>query len=295
MAEPKLRLNDLRRGIDEIDTSIHDLLIRRSALVEEIAEAKGDDGDILRPGREAQIIRRLLARHKGRFPEAAVARIWREIISASIALQGPFTVALRDSDIDGPIGQLARAHFGAVAPILGQRSEGAVVQMVMEGRATVALLPLPGAGEGEPWWRFLAHPGETTPRIIARLPFVGLPSTPDHDALVIALADQEESGEDHSLLLLETREAISRTALKKRLDQTGFKREAQGIWDNTSRQQLHLVEVDGWVAAGDPRLRRLGISDDGLIEQLRVVGAFAAPLARSPAQEQATGSREETA
>ena len=40
MAEPKLRLNDLRRGIDEIDTSIHDLLIRRSALVEEIAEAK---------------------------------------------------------------------------------------------------------------------------------------------------------------------------------------------------------------------------------------------------------------
>jgi len=165
----------------------------------------------------------------------------------------------------------------------------------MEGRATVALLPLPGAVEGEPWWRFLAPPGETTPRIIARLPFVGLPLAPDHEALVIALVDQEESGDDRSLLLLETREEISRTALKKRLDQAGFAREAQGIWDEASGRRLHLIEVDGWVTATDPRLRRLGIPDDGLIEQLRVAGSFAVSVARSPAQEQGPGNREETA
>ena len=51
MAGPERKLADLRRGIDEIDTAIHDLLIRRSGLVEDIAQAKSGEGAILRPGR----------------------------------------------------------------------------------------------------------------------------------------------------------------------------------------------------------------------------------------------------
>jgi len=288
-------LIDLRDDIDRIDAAIHDQLMQRAALVEEIARAKGGSGAILRPGREAKIIRRLMARHRGSFPKPALARIWREIISASISLQGPFTVALCETDLEGPLGALARAHFGTVAPLSGQRTEGAVVQAVMEGRATAALLPLPGGSDGEPWWRFLAHPQESTPRVIARLPFFGPALSPDREALVLAQAPQEASGDDCSLLLLETGEELSRAALSKRLDQAGLRRRPQGIWDDTAGRHLHLVEVEGFVEAGDPRLRRLALADDGLFLQRHVVGAFAQPLQASPGDAQGEDEREETA
>ena len=295
MTEPGRSLSELRGDIDRIDTAIHDQLMARAALVEEIARAKGETGAILRPGREAKIIRRLLARHQGSFPKPALARIWREIISASISLQGPFTVALREADLEHNLGALARAHFGTVVPLSGQRSEGAAIQAVMEGRATAALLPLPGSGEGEPWWRFLAHPQANTPRVIARLPFFGPALSPGHEALVLAQAPQEESGDDRSLLLLETGEELSRAALNKRLEQAGFARQQQGLWDETAGRRLHLVEVEGFVDADDPRLRRLGLADDGLFLQRHVAGAFARPLETSSEDAQGDDEREETA
>lgn len=299
MVEPGQNLTDLRDGIDKIDTAIHDYLIQRAALVEEIARAKGGSSAILRPGREAKIMRRLLARHHGAFPETALVRIWREIISASVCMQGTFTMALSEADKEGPLGALARKHFGMVAPISGQRNHGAAVQAVMDGKATVALLPLPGHEAGlensEPWWRFLAHPQENTPRVIARLPFFGPAESLGPEALVIAQAPQEESGDDRSLLLLETREELSRAALKKRLDQAGFLHQAPGIWADTAGRRLHLVEVEGFVEATDPRLRRLELADKDLFLQRHVAGAFAQPLKASPGKTLGSDKCEETA
>ena len=76
-------LEELRREIDEIDDAIHDLLMRRAQVVEQIGIAKRPDNQIFRPGREAIILRRLAARHTGAFPIAVVVRIWREMIAAS--------------------------------------------------------------------------------------------------------------------------------------------------------------------------------------------------------------------
>ena len=295
MADAGQKLTDLRHGIDEIDAKLHDLLMRRSALVEEIAQAKSGDGAILRPGREAKIIRRLLARHEGGLSAAAVVRIWREIIAASICLQGPFSVALSEADSDGPLGGLTQAHFGTVVPISSYRSEGAVVQAVMERRATAAVLSLPGVHDGEPWWRFLAHPQANTPRVIARLPFFAASAVAPHEALVIAVAPAEESGDDRSLLLLETREELSRTALRKRLKQAGFSHQTQAIWDETAGRRMHLVEVDGFVGEADPRLRRLSLADDGLFAQRHVVGAFAVPLTASGCEAEVKDECEERA
>src|SRR5437879_4340389 len=75
-------LDDLRAEIDAIDDSLHDLLMRRAGLAGDIARLKatapaGASGPLFRPGREAAIVRRILARHKGPFPPAALVRIWR--------------------------------------------------------------------------------------------------------------------------------------------------------------------------------------------------------------------------
>ena len=61
-------LEELRREIDEIDDAIHDLLMRRAQVVEQVGIAKRPDNQIVRPGREAVILRRLAARHTGSFP-----------------------------------------------------------------------------------------------------------------------------------------------------------------------------------------------------------------------------------
>ena len=94
MASPR-SLDALRREIDRIDDEIHDLLMRRAAVAGEIRRSKGpDNGSYLRLGREAAILRRLVARHSGSFPKPALVRIWREIMAALTQLQGPFSVAV---------------------------------------------------------------------------------------------------------------------------------------------------------------------------------------------------------
>ena len=71
-------LASVRREIDAIDDQLHALLMRRAALVTGVQAAKADrTGLFLRPGREAQIIRRLAATHQGSLPLAALSAIWQ--------------------------------------------------------------------------------------------------------------------------------------------------------------------------------------------------------------------------
>ena len=94
MSAAKTSLEDLRHGIDEIDDALHDLLMRRTEVVKQVLAIEGDGGSRIRPGREAQVLRRLVARHRGAFPKPVVARIWRDIVAALTTLQGPFVVAV---------------------------------------------------------------------------------------------------------------------------------------------------------------------------------------------------------
>ena len=86
---PETSLAALRAEIDAIDDALHDLVMRRAAVVARMAASRvKGDASSLRPGREASILRRLLARHSGALPPAALVRLWREILSASNAMQG---------------------------------------------------------------------------------------------------------------------------------------------------------------------------------------------------------------
>ena len=84
----------LRAELDRIDDALHDLLIRRADVVARVAATKPNGTLALRPGREAAIIRRLLARHTGHLPPQALVRLWRELLAATTAMQGPFVVAV---------------------------------------------------------------------------------------------------------------------------------------------------------------------------------------------------------
>jgi len=284
-------LDKLRQEIDQIDTAIHDLLIRRTELARTIGGIKGDGGPYLRPGREALILRRLVERHRGAFPASVVVRIWREIISALTALQGPFALAVSVADKGPDLRRIARDHFGSQTPVKGHPSALGVLRAVAEGEATVGVLPLPRSEEKDPWWRMLARDGVSVPRIVARLPFAASLPLGDEDqaGLAVALMTPEASGHDHSYVILETDESISRGALKTLLGEAGLAVIDLQAWTDEPDRRLHLVEVEGLVADGDPRLATLR-EEGGRFRNAWAAGGFAVPL--SDAELTAGGARD---
>jgi len=274
-------LDELRREIDEIDDAVHDLLMRRAAVVERVGVAKAGSAS-LRPAREALILRRLLTRHKGPFPRAVLVRIWREILSASVRLQGSFSVAVpTDPDHVGlDYWTVARDAFGSQTPIADYRSAEQVVLAVKEGAATVGVLPLPSEDDLTPWWPGLVVQGDGMPRIIARLPFgpPGIHRGLASEALAIARTEQAATGDDHSFVAVETDEALSRSRVADVLRKAGLAAEFVTTWRGRERSEtaVHLAEISGYVGANDQRLADL--SAGGAVRQVLQVGGYASPL-----------------
>jgi len=152
MAEDK-ELERLRDQIDQIDSEIQDLINRRVSCAVEIAnvkkkvEAKSETKDFYRPEREAQILRAVISRNTGPMPSEEMARIFREIMSASLAAEAPLTVAVL-----GPAGTYTQAaafkHFGHSIKTLDVPGVDDVFKSVETGQAHYGVAPLENSTEG---------------------------------------------------------------------------------------------------------------------------------------------------
>jgi chorismate mutase/prephenate dehydratase len=264
-ADPALQA--LRAEIDALDDAMHDLLMRRAAVVARMAasRAKAGAGSPLRPGREAAVLRRLLARHSGALSRGAVVRIWRQIFMAHTAIQGAFTAAVTVPGEAAPAMPLAREHFGCATPLHLHASPAQALAAVSAGKASVAVLPAP-AGEGDgAWWQTLEAPRLA---VVARLPFLADAAHADA-ALVIAPVAADASGADRSLLRLEGSADASPEGFARMLTKAGL---AGRILCLARRggHSLALAEIDGFIGAGDPRLAGLNAV---------LLGAYAVPVA----------------
>jgi chorismate mutase-like protein len=276
-------LGDLRAEIDRIDQQILDLLIERSAVVRRIGEVKGDRQDgraALRPAREAQILRRLAARAGGRFPTAVLVRMWRELVAAHTRLQAPLSVAVFARSEDAQrVWDLARDHFGSATPMVLVDRPMQALRALGDGSATVAVLPLPG--DDDSWWVSLMSDQDPRLRVFARLPFVAGNAADGEElrALAIGQLDLEASGADLTLLALEAEPGLSRARLRELLVGAGLAPDWAAAWRQpSSPQALHLVEVDGFVPDGDPRIAALRQAARGEILRVLPVGGYARPL-----------------
>jgi chorismate mutase-like protein len=280
-------LDDLRQQIDEIDSKLHDLLMRRSGIVAEIGQRKGTGkagagSGFFRPGREAAILRRLVARHKGSLPKATIVRMWRELLSATLRLQGPFAVAVYAPDEQAGYWDLTRDHFGSQTPATAFERSGQVLRAVTDGAATVGVMPLPQEDDREAWWPYLLNKEANQPRVIARLPFGGAGNArgPAVEALVIGRIAQEETGRDRSLFVIEAAGEISRSALRSALETVDLPPVYIHLWrdPNDAATWHHLVEVEGCVRADDRRLRQLAEVKGVEIRRMWPLGGYAVPL-----------------
>ena len=267
----------LRAELDRLDDALHDLLMERAGVIEHVARA--GKRAALRPGREAAIIRRLLARHHGGLPAPTLTRIWRELLAGTTAMQGGFAMAVCTAGGESQYIQAAREHFGALTPLRAHRGPAQAIGEVSAGTATIAVLPLPSETEAprDAWWTALLHKDEPRIHVVGRLPFWGPrpEGTPDVQALVVAAVAPDASGADRSLLGLELPLEVSRARLTTAVAAAGFEPGQIILRRDPGAPAAHvLAEVAGFVTDDDPRLAKL----DTVLRHPVVLGAYAIPV-----------------
>jgi chorismate mutase len=173
-------LADLRKEIDRIDEAMHRLLMERGEIIDRLIAVKRsqDTGtSAFRPAREAEMMRRLVKRHKGILPVDTVESIWRVIISTFTYVQAPFSVHADLSAGDALMRDSARFHFGFTVPFIAHMGAAGVVAAVSDSKGDLGLVPAFDLASAGAWWSALEF--DAAPKIIARLPFV---ERPDHPA-----------------------------------------------------------------------------------------------------------------
>ena len=165
-------LGDLRKEIDRIDEAMHQLLMERGEIIDRLIAVKKsqETGSAFRPAREAEMMRRLVKRHKGILPLDTAESIWRVIISTFTFVQAPFSVHADLSAGDALMRDSARFHFGFTVPFVAHMGAAAVVEAVSSSKGDLGLVPAFAVASAGAWWSALEF--DAAPKIIARLPFV---------------------------------------------------------------------------------------------------------------------------
>jgi chorismate mutase len=169
---PNPTLSDLRVEIDRIDKSMHELLIERGRVIDQLIEIKARQGggSAFRPAREASMMRAIVERHRGRLPLDTVESIWRVIISTFTFVQAPYAVHIDVSAGEARIRDSARFHFGFTVPCVQHFGAADVIRAVGESGGDLGMFALDGGPGAGAWWTQLGP--RDAPKIIARLPFV---------------------------------------------------------------------------------------------------------------------------
>ncbi|MBK8186076.1 MAG: prephenate dehydratase [Cellvibrio sp.] len=147
------KLLALRDQIDEIDGKIAELISARARCAQEVAEVKKaglpDATSVLfyRPEREAQVLRKAMERNKGPLSNEELARLFREIMSACLALENPIKVAFLE--VEGTFTQQAALkHFGHSAVTLPFSAIDEVFREVEAGAVNYGVVPVENSTEG---------------------------------------------------------------------------------------------------------------------------------------------------
>lgn len=143
-----MNLDDWRSRINDLDNQLLNLLNQRAEAALRIGDLKRrKDVAYFVPEREAEIVDRLVKLNRGPLPADAVRAIWREILSASLALEHPLPVAYF-----GPVGTFthlaAIQRFGSSAEFIATKTILDVFEEVERGRAEYGVVPVENSTEG---------------------------------------------------------------------------------------------------------------------------------------------------
>jgi len=139
----------LRDKIDALDLQIMQAISDRARCAQQVAEVKKGQGDLAyyKPEREAQVLRHIMEKNAGPLDNEEMARLFRQIMSACLALEQPIRVAFL-----GPEGtftqEAALKHFGDSAVSVPQSAIDEVFREVLAGACNYGVVPVENSTEG---------------------------------------------------------------------------------------------------------------------------------------------------
>jgi len=201
-------INRVRKDIDRVDNALLSLIAERLELANYVKSAKRG-GAIWRPSREESHVRDLVKATQHSSP-ALVSRIWAELMSASLSIQGPLKVhvGLKTDQNERAI-TLVRERFGASLPITQHPSETAALAAAYGDENAVAIVSAPA--QGVRWWTALTKSGAMSElKIMARLPRHDASDWPE--AVAVAVGALAPSGDDMTLIVTDNPAALPKDA-----------------------------------------------------------------------------------
>ncbi|CAN5559611.1 prephenate dehydratase [soil metagenome] len=146
--DPSHGLSDLRTQIDSLDQRLLDLLNQRARVAEQVGEVKKREGTpFFRPDRVAQVIAKMEQSNPGPLKDLHISAIWRESMSACLALESPQRGAVL-----GPEGtfceQAAVEYFGGAADLIYCASFDEVFHATAAGSAQYGVVGVENSTEG---------------------------------------------------------------------------------------------------------------------------------------------------
>ena len=255
-------LDRIRAEIDSIDAAMHDLLIRRSAVIDELIAVKGarTPGTAFRPGREADMMRRFVMRHEGHLPLTTVEHIWREIIATFTAMQAPYSIIAGPAADPLAMRDAVRFYFGFSVPVSEAASNEAALNSISDKRSQIAVIAADSTGA---WWRTLC--GVDAPKVLAKLPFIAMEGRPaDLPCYVAAPPLNDGWAADIKLYAVSAENGLAAAA-----ERLGGRLISRAGTDALIELPA-MVEPDDFVA-------ELGAAD-GALSSMESIGGFAAPI-----------------
>jgi len=265
-------ITDLREKIDAIDDSIIELLGKRLEIVKEVGKRKAgastNNLSFIRAGREANMLRELTKKAQGKFPPAAVATIWRMIISTSLSFEQKMNISAYIKDGDKTCYWRAREYYGTFLPITCDNSSDKIIQSVASGEVAVGVLPLMDDSDN-PWW-IRPHEEENDIYIFARIPFISHKESIAKPVLCIANVIPEKTEDDISIIAIHSEKP--KDIISKAFENKGFKTNFL-----EEKNYNFLLETDTFMEIGDKNLKEIN-NELGGDKSVRLLGSYAAPI-----------------
>ena len=144
------KIDEIRDQIDKIDEKLLQLFNRRAKLAIQIGQEKSKknvSNHFHVPHRERDIIERMQQANPGPLPEEAVEFIFREIFSATLALEKPLNIAYLGPETTFSH-QAAIKQFGHSAVFVPTNGIENIFHAVEQGHADYGVVPIENSTEG---------------------------------------------------------------------------------------------------------------------------------------------------
>ena len=269
-------LASLREEIDNIDKGILRLIKNRLNISSKIADFKQKGDEIIRPGREAQILRACSEHATDLLPREVILSIWRELITASCLTQSKITIAVCAPDKSVGYWSLARDHFGTVVPMKLYKSPKETIQLVSNTPNSLGLIPSPEEYSNDQWWSYLVSKNQNSPKIIGKLPFMRSVDEQfeDIESYLISNSQPESSGKDKTWIVIELNKKISFDLMQENVRNIYNFCSLKHIFSETKDSIYYLFEMEGFYNSNSQELIKIHNSTPE-IKDTYVLGSFA--------------------